>query len=195
MQPQHAQQRTTCAGTALNAAHQVICSCKRKNMIQHSVTNPPRPQKGRQTRGLLPLQRGTSPGRSFKKPYQSGHLHQNQNNCTPTNRTVCLCQHILCRTFAQVQSTLDVDTISHPTPFLFTTAMKLGDIITSQPLQVAIAGHSKQTLLVLYTVLACLEMIATCIGKEASNPDVLQMHAETIGHHPNLLGLQQQTRP
>ncbi len=87
---------------------------------------------------------------------------------------VCTNTVLLCCTFAQVQSTLNDNNTSNPIPFLFNTAMKLGDIITSQPLQDAIAGQSEQTLLTLYTVLACLDTIATRNGKEASNPDMLR---------------------
>ncbi len=48
-----------------------------------------------------------------------------------TGLYVCTNTVLLCRTFAQVQSILPVDDSSHPTPFLFNAAMKLGDIITS----------------------------------------------------------------
>ncbi len=91
-----------------------------------------------------------------------------------TGLFVCANIVLLHCTFAQVQSTSPADNHAHPTPFLFDAAMKRGDIITSQPLQDTISGHSKQTLLVLYTVLACLDTIATCIAKEASYPDILQ---------------------
>ncbi len=88
--------------------------------------------------------------------------------------TVCANTFLLCCTFTQVQSTSEADQDSHPIPFLYTAAMKRENIITSQQLQDTIVGHSKQTLLVLYTVLACLDTIAACIGKEASNPDILR---------------------
>ncbi len=58
--------------------------------------------------------------------------------------------------------------------------MKLGDSITSCPLQDAILGNSKQTTLVLHTVLTCLDTIAFYIGKEVSNPDMLwNAHKDT----------------
>ncbi len=48
-----------------------------------------------------------------------------------TGLLVCTNTVLLCRTFAQVQSTSPADNSSHPTPFLCNAAMKLRDIITS----------------------------------------------------------------
>ncbi len=91
-----------------------------------------------------------------------------------TGLFVCVTIVLLCHTFMQVQSTLSTDDSDHPTPFLFSTTIKLGDIITSRLLQDAIFGNNEQKMFVLYMALECLDTIATCIGKEALNLDMLQ---------------------
>ncbi len=48
--------------------------------------------------------------------------------------------------------------------------MTLGNIIRAQPLQDAVSR--KQDVLILYAMFACLDTITTCIGKEATNPDM-----------------------
>ncbi len=91
-----------------------------------------------------------------------------------TGLIICANIVLLCWAFTQVHSTLPTANDNHPTSFLFSAVIKLGDIITSRHLLDAILGNSKHTTLVLYTVLMCLNTIAACIGKEASNPDMLQ---------------------
>ncbi len=108
---------------------------------------------------------------------------------------ICANTVLHCHTFVQVQSTSPAIDSAHPTPFLFNAAMRLGDIITSQPLQDTILGHSKQTLLVSYTDLACLDTITMCFGKEASNLDMLWNARHDIGCAPNMFDLPQPTEP
>ncbi len=78
---------------------------------------------------------------------------------------------VLFHTFAQVQSTSPEYNSFHPTPFLVNAAMSWG---TSSP-----CCHSRTQLQDTaskpsLTVLACLNSIVTCTGKEASNMDKLQ---------------------
>ncbi len=82
----------------------------------------------------------------------------------------CANVSLLCRAFAQVQS---IDTSAHdtqPTPFLYSAAVQLGTKITLQLLQEAVYGNTKQTILLSYMALSCLDTIAMNIGKEASTP-------------------------
>ncbi len=85
---------------------------------------------------------------------------------------MCANVFLLCWVFAKVKRTSPTYGKNHPTPFLYHVAMTLGDTITSHLLQDAVSGNSKQVIIISYAVLACLNTVATCIGKEATNPDM-----------------------
>ncbi len=152
----------------------IVCGSKRKVRIQYPVPHPVYQGKGQQTRQFLPTRCRTAPQGNGGQPQKVDTVININTTVLPqTGLFVCANIVLLCRAFAQVQSTSPTATDVHPTPFLFSAAIKLGNIITSQSLQDAIAGNSEQTSLVLYTVLECLDTITMCIRKEASNPDTV----------------------
>lgn len=101
-----------------------------------------------------------------------------------TGLSVCANMVLLCRIFAQVQSELETDHETHSTPFLFDAASQLGFQITQRQLLDTIAGNSKQAILLLYTVIACLDTISTCIRMEAANLDMLCQVQRRTGSWP-----------
>lgn len=92
-----------------------------------------------------------------------------------TGTIVCANVALLCRIFAQVQSITDATHDSHLTPFLYSAAVQLGTKITSKAIHNATYRNSEQTILLLYSVLACLDTIIMCLRKEAHNPDMLRL--------------------
>ncbi len=93
----------------------------------------------------------------------------------PTTGTiVCANVSLLCRAFATVQSADTASHDTHPTPYLYSAAVQLATKITSRQMQEAVYGNSDQAMLLLFTVLTCLDTIATNIGKEAFNPDMIR---------------------
>lgn len=118
-----------------------------------------------------------------------------------TGTIVCANVALLCRIFAAVQSITEEMHDDHPTPFLYSAAVQLGTKITSKAIHDATYGNSKQKILLLYSVLACLDMIIMRLGKEAHNPNLLwlacqdsweQVHLERFAaaHHALTLCLQ-----
>ncbi len=99
---------------------------------------------------------------------------------------VCPNISLLCRVFSYAQS---IDTSAHdthPIPFLYSAAVQLGSKITSWLLQDAVYSDTEQTILLLYTALSCLDTIVTNIGKEASNPNMIQQaHQESRDQAPS----------
>lgn len=86
-----------------------------------------------------------------------------------TGLAVCANMVLLCCIFTQVQSDSIMDDNSHPTPFVFKAASTLASHITHQQLGETVAGNSEQAILPSYMVIACLDTIASNIGKEAAN--------------------------
>ena len=119
-----------------------------------------------------------------------------------TGTIVCANIALLCRIFAQVQSITEATHDNHPTPFLYSAAVQLGTKITLKAIHNATYGNSEQTILLSYSVLACLDTIIMCLGKEAHNPDLLRLarqdsweraHSERFAaaHHALILCLRQ----
>ncbi len=94
---------------------------------------------------------------------------------TGTGTIVCANVALLCCIFAQVQSITKATHNSHPTPFLYSAAVQLGTKIASKQIHDATYGNTKQTILLSYSVLACLDTIIMCLGKEAHNPNMLRL--------------------
>ncbi len=117
----------------------------------------------------------TTPWRNFGESDKGRYHHQCQHNNLATQGTLYVCKH--CLTLLHICSSpkhLSQWQQQSPNPFPLLHSSTVGRIITSQSCQDAISGDSKQTILVLYAIVACLDTIAACIGKEASNPYMLQ---------------------
>lgn len=99
----------------------------------------------------------------------------NINTTVLTGRGTIVCANValLCHIFAQVQSITAATHDSHPTPFLYSAAIQLGTKITSKQIHNATYKNSKITILLSYSVLACLDTIIMHLGKEAHNPDMI----------------------
>ncbi len=74
-----------------------------------------------------------------------------------------------------------MDKGNHPTPFLFSAAVKLGDVITLRPLQDAISSNSKQTTLSCPGSLCVLTPLPPALGRRPKTKTCYGMHAWTLG--------------
>ncbi len=90
-----------------------------------------------------------------------------------TGTIICTNVSLLCRAFTNIQSIDSLAHDTHPTSFLYSTAVQLGSKITLWILLDALYGNTEQTILLLYTALLFLDIIVINIGKEACIPDMI----------------------